>query len=119
MAPIEVLDSHAQGLVGAVVLDVVGVLQFGGRGWATRQATTATGAASQLAVEQVVALQPATASSKAPKCKDLEEESPVVDPSSARWIGGAHVTSYPNGGLNSVAERSRGEEISQGKSLAG
>ena len=40
-----------------------------------------------------------------------------MDPSSARWIGGAHVTSYPNGGLNSVAERSLGEKIRQGKSL--
>ena len=34
LAPIEVLDSHAQRLVGAVVFDVVGVLQFGRRGWA-------------------------------------------------------------------------------------
>ena len=40
-----------------------------------------------------------------------------MDPSSARWIGGAHVTSYPNTGLNSVAGRSLGEKISQGKSL--
>ena len=41
-----------------------------------------------------------------------------MDLSSARWIGGAHVTSYPNGGLNGVAGEVTSEEISQGKSLA-
>jgi hypothetical protein len=34
ITPIEMLDSHAQGLVGAVVLDVVGILHLGRRRWA-------------------------------------------------------------------------------------
>src|SRR5215831_2558562 len=33
IAPIEVLDPHAQGLVGAVILDVVGVLHLSRRRW--------------------------------------------------------------------------------------
>ena len=34
IASIEMLDPEAKRLVGSVVFDVVGVLQFGGRGWA-------------------------------------------------------------------------------------